>query len=119
MFAGQSNMMGAAVYEASEQIYYENSYEYLHKPRRFGATIGEFKTYGFPSGEFSYKDLKLAYGDLREPETKSSLNDYQQNCYFCPSMNNLNRPFADYSESTHNMASSLAPYIVNGLEEKG
>ena len=119
VFAGQSNMMGAAVYEASEQIYYENSYEYLHKPRRFGATIGQFKTYGFPTGEFSYKDLKLAYGDFQNGEVKSSLNDYQQNCYFCPSMNNLNRPFADFSESTHNMASSLAPYIVKGLEEKG
>lgn len=119
VFAGQSNMMGAAVYEAGEQIYYENSYEYLHKPRRFGAAIGQFKTYGFPTGEFSYKDLKQAYGDYLNLEVKSSLTDYHQNCYFCPSMNNLNRPFADFSENTLTMSSSLAPYIVKGLEEKG
>lgn len=34
-FAGQSNMMGAPVYETSEQIYFKNSFEYLHKKRRF------------------------------------------------------------------------------------
>ncbi|MBQ7089987.1 MAG: hypothetical protein IJN82_02610, partial [Clostridia bacterium] len=66
VFAGQSNMMGAAVYPASEQIYFQNSAEYLHKPRRFGAPCGAFKTFGFPTGEFSYMDLQAAYGDHPE-----------------------------------------------------
>ena len=61
--SGQSNMMGAAVYPAREQIYFENSFEYLHKPKRFGEKLGEFKNYGFPCGEFSYKDIEKAYGN--------------------------------------------------------
>ena len=36
VFAGQSNMMGAAVYPASRQIFFENSYEYMHRAKRFG-----------------------------------------------------------------------------------
>lgn len=54
-------MMGAAVYPASEQIYFEKSFEYLHKPRRMGAPMGEFKNYGFPCGEFCYKDLEKGF----------------------------------------------------------
>ena len=89
VFAGQSNMMGAAVYEASEQIYFKNSFEYLHKPRRFSKAMGEFKDYGFPSGEFSYKDLDAAYGNNKTPDYKSDLDVYRDNTYFCPSMSNL------------------------------
>ena len=50
VFAGQSNMMGAAVFEATRQIHFKNSFEYLHKPKRFGSAIGDFKNFGFPAG---------------------------------------------------------------------
>jgi len=126
VFAGQSNMMGAAVYPASEQIYYNNSFEYLHKPKRMGAKIGEFKNYGFPCGEFSYKDLKKAYGSAIDFSIKSQLTNYTENTYFCPSMCNLESdknktelPFKTYSEATAKFGTSLAPFIVKGLEEKG
>lgn len=126
VFAGQSNMMGAAVYEASEQIYFNNSFEYLHKPRRFGEATGSFKTYGFPVGEFSYKDLQSAYGAEKSADCKSLLDTYTVNTYFCPSMYNLMdeneksvHPFNFFSEKTNRAAVSLAPYIVKSLEDKG
>ncbi|MBR4419776.1 MAG: hypothetical protein IKT32_02750 [Clostridia bacterium] len=126
VFAGQSNMMGAAVYPASEQIYFENSFEYLHKPRRFGEKSGEFKNYGFPCGEFCYKDLEKAYGNTTDFNTKSPLSDYGANTFFCPSMCNLENdqekttnPFKYYSESNALCGTSLPPFIVKGLEENG
>ena len=126
VFAGQSNMMGAAVYPASKQIYFKNSFEYLHKPRRFGANMGEFKNYGFPCGEFSYKDLEKAYGDTTDCSAKSNLTNYTENTYFCPSMCNLENDeeksvlsFKAYSEATAGAGTSLAPFIVKGLEENG
>ncbi|MBQ3085048.1 MAG: hypothetical protein IJC46_06345 [Clostridia bacterium] len=124
VFAGQSNMMGAAIYPAAEQIYFQNSAEYLHKPRRFGAPCGAFKAFGFPTGEFSYMDLQAAYGD--HPERPSSLNDYAANTYFCPSMATLKSDpekttyhFADFSEANNTQAVSLPPILVQMLEQKG
>ena len=126
VFSGQSNMMGAAVYPASEQIHYNNSFEYLHKPKRFGVNMGEFKNYGFPCGEFSYKDLEKAYGDITDYSVKSNLTNYTENTYFCPSMCNLENdeeksvlPFKAYSEASAGAGTSLAPFIVKGLEENG
>lgn len=126
VFAGQSNMMGAAVYPPSEQIYFENSFEYLHKPKRLGWNMGEFKNYGFPCGEFSYKDLKKAYGDTTDFTAKSTLTNYTENTHFCPSMCNLKNQedkstnsFKIYSEATAGMGVTLAPFIVKGLEENG
>ncbi len=124
VFAGQSNMMGACVYDATEQIVLKNSYEYLHNPKRRGAPIGSFKQEGFPAGEFSYKDLDAAYGD---GATVSLLDDYGENTYFCPSMTNLKEDsakseqlFKVFSEATASkMAPSLAPYLVQGLEDAG
>ena len=126
VFAGQSNMMGASVYPASEQIYFKNSFEYMHKAKRFGEAMGSFKSYGFPCGEFSYKDLFEAYGDGCATCAKSSLSNYGKNTFFCPSMCNLKNdedkseyPFAHFSEATAPMGVSLAPYMVQGLEEAG
>ncbi len=126
VFAGQSNMMGAAVYPASEQITFENSFEYLHKPKRMGELVGNFKNHGFPSGEFSYIDMKAAYGNITFPQFKSSLTDYKNNTYFCPSMCNLvddaakiTAPFNSYSEKTAGLGVCVAPFVVKALEENG
>ncbi len=124
VFAGQSNMMGASVFQASEQIFYKNSFEYLHKARRFGNDAGEFKNYGFPVGEFSYKDLVTAYGRNSNFDSISTLDNYLSNTFFCPSMCNLKDreektiyPFSFFSEVNNRKAVSLAPYIVKGLED--
>ena len=126
VFAGQSNMMGACVYPAKEQMIYNNSFEYLHKPKRLGKKQGEFKNYAFPCGEFAYKNLEDAYKKENVINGKSTINNYSLNSYFCPSMANLKSeqdksliPFADFSEATMPLASSLAPYIVNEWEKLG
>lgn len=126
VFAGQSNMMGACVYEASEQIYFENSAEYLHKARRFGEATGTFKNYGFPVGEYSYKDLDKAYGKERNVESKSTLSTYAENTYFCPSMCNLKSEnpksthlFSYFCEADERLAPSLPPYLIKELENQG
>lgn len=126
VFAGQSNMMGASVYPASKQVYFENSAEYLHKARRLGSASGCFKKYGFPCGEFSYKDILKAYGENQNPSIKSNLDNYTLNTYFCPSMCNLaseekktTYPFDYYSEASAKKGVCMAPYIVKGLEDAG
>ena len=126
VFAGQSNMMGASVYPVSEQIYFNNSFEYLHKPKRFGENTGKFKNYGFTCGECSSKDLQHAYDENIDIKTKSKITNYTENTYFCPSMCNLKSDnekltysFKEYSEATTGVAASLAPCIVKGLEENG
>lgn len=124
VFAGQSNMMGAAVYPPKEQITFRDSYEYLHKPRRFGADIGEFKRTGFPSGEFVYKDLQKAYGQSDDYTAKSPLADYRNTTYFASSMSNLGdgeteRPFSTLSEQTAGAGVALPPFVVQGWESMG
>lgn len=118
-------MMGASVYPAKEQTYLGRSYEYLHKPKRLGGLEGVFKRECFPSGEFAYKDLNLAYpyGDA----VKSTLNRYYDNTYFCPSMTNLKAEYTKqvydfdvFSESSSDpLASSIAPYIALEWEKLG
>lgn len=126
VFAGQSNMMGAAVFPPKEQVTFVRSFEYLHKPRRFGLAHGEFKSYGFPSGEFSYKDMKQAYGDAADPTAKSELADYGKNAYFCPSIADLTEdepkvagPFNVYSEAHTQPGPCLPPYLIELLEKEG
>ena len=126
VFAGQSNMMGASVFEATRQIHFKNSFEYLHKPKRFGCAVGGFKDCGFPAGEFSYIDLHQAYGSDGSADALSSLGDFRNNTHFCPSMNNLKDreekstcPFADFSEANNRTAVALPPLVVEKLEENG
>ena len=126
VFAGQSNMLGAPVFEVDEQIYYRTSTEYLHKPRRFGKARGEFKLCGFPVGEFSYIDLDAAYGTNRDPEQKSKLIDYREKVYFGAAMSNLKSEddhsvmlFSNFGEANNREFSpSLAPFFVQELEKR-
>ena len=126
VFAGQSNMMGAATYPAKEQVAYRDSVEYLHKPRRFGRSTGDFKSVGFPVGEFVYRDLNTAYGQTNDPTMVSTLNNYAENSLFGPAMCELLNgkekttvPFTYFSEQTMQWAPALPPYFVQELEELG
>ena len=119
-------MMGAPVYEASEQVIFNCSYEYLHKPRRFGKKMGEFKNTGFPCGEFSYAAIKKAYGNTADCKAVSRMNVYAENALFAPSMCNLKSDddktvhgFDYFSESNLRRAPALPPYIISGLEKQG
>ena len=48
VFAGQSNMMGAAVLPVQVAISAADCYEYKHKPRRMGEARGRFVSAGYP-----------------------------------------------------------------------
>jgi hypothetical protein len=83
VFAGQSNMMGAAVYPPETSLSVAHSYEYKHKDRRLGSPMGRFAPVGYPVGEFSYADLSYAYSDnMTDAKGNSRLNDYGKNAYF-------------------------------------
>ena len=124
VFAGQSNMMGACVYPPSEQIVFHDSFEYLHKPKRLGNILGEFKKNAYPCGEFSYKDVKAAYAKDNTADGKSLVTDYASTTHFCPAMSNLQSEeeksvylFAQFSEATAQFGPTLAPYVVEQWEK--
>lgn len=127
VFAGQSNMMGASVYEPQRSLSIKDSYEYKHKFKRLGEAMGRFVTAGYPVGEFAYTDLALAYGaDMVNENGQSLLNDYASNTYFCPSMSNLKSeeersvyPFATFSEVTARSGATLAPFLAEKWEALG
>lgn len=126
VFAGQSNMMGAAVFPPKKVLHIENSYEYKHKAHRLGK--GElFVKAGYPVGEFSYIDLDKAYSyDMTDKNGNSTLTDYINNTYFCPAMSNLKSEktkevfsFSAFSESTAPDGVTLAPFLAEKWEELG
>lgn len=127
VFAGQSNMMGAAVYPPKNEICVERSYEYKHNPRRSGKPMGNFVMVGYPVGEFSYVDMQRAYApDMIDETGKSKLSDYRANTYFCPSMSSLvtegdknTLPFSAFSEATAQNGATLAPFIAEEWEKLG
>lgn len=127
VFAGQSNMMGAAVYPPRNDIMTENSFEYKHKERRLGKASGDFVPAAFPAGEFSYVDMEKAYApDMVDGSGKSLMADYAQNTFFCPSMFNLKSeetkslfPFSGFSEATATAGVTLAPLLAMEWEKHG
>ena len=129
VFAGQSNMMGAAVLPPKLPLSVTDSYEYKHKPRRLGADKGEFVVAGYPCGEFSYVDevLGTAYAPENIDEKgKSKLNKYTANTYFCPGMSNLKNAetfeqsvFDSFSEADMINGSTLAPLFADEWEKRG
>ncbi len=127
VFAGQSNMMGAAVLPPQKTLNIKNSYEYKHKSRRLGKSDNLFVKAGYPVGEFSYIDLEKAYSaDMANEKGQSRLSDYTINTFFCPSMSNLRSEkekevykFSDYSEATAQNGSTLAPLLAEEWESLG
>ncbi len=127
VFAGQSNMMGAAVYPPKIEIHMDKSYEYKHKPKRFGAERGAFVSAGYPVGEFSYKDLSCAYAQGNtDANGNSKLDNYKENTYFVASLSSMTDlaakrevPFAFFSESNATFGATLAPLLAMEWEKLG
>ena len=125
VFAGQSNMMGAAVYPPKIPVNCRDSFEYKHKEKRlFGA--GRFVSAAHPAGEFSYNNLAYAYAPENVKDGKSTVNEYQKNTWFIAAINNLKgydtkelRQFAEYSESDFPAGVSLPPLFAMEWEALG
>ena len=120
VFAGQSNMMGAAVLEPEVNTFTDNSFEYKYMPKLRGETTGSFVPAQNPAGEFYYNDLTAAYGDkLNDLSYKSTLANYSANTYFCPAMRDGVKGFAAQSEANTYPSASLAPYFVTEYAQYG
>ncbi len=127
VFAGQSNMMGASVFPPQDSLHIEDSYEYKHNIRRLGKEENPFVKADYPVGEFSYMDLKKAYGEaMVDAKGKSRLCDYINNTYFCPAMSSLKSKeekeefvFSSFSESTAQNGVTLAPFLAQEWERLG
>lgn len=108
VFAGQSNMMGAAALPPKDKKKCYYAYEYLYNPKRLGSATGKFKYSENSSGEWSYKDVTTAYASGNvDANGKSKTTDYATNTYFVSAMSNVlneaagtTTPFSNYSEST-------------------
>ena len=113
VFAGQSNMMGAAVLEPEVNTFTEQAWEYKYMPKLRGAETGTFVPAQNSAGEWYYNDLNAAYGDyLNDLTYQSSLSNYSQNTYFCPAMSNGTKGFSAQSEANMYPSASLPPYFV-------
>ena len=111
VFAGQSNMMGAAVLEPEVNTFTDQAWEYKYAPKLRGAETGTFVPAQNPAGEWYYNDLNAAYGEhLNDLTYLSSLSNYSQNTYFCPAMSNGTKGFSAQSEANMYPSASLAPY---------
>ena len=120
VFAGQSNMMGAAVLEPEVDTFTENALEYKYMPRLRGAETGAFVAAQNPAGEWHYRDLNAAYGDyLNDLSYKSTLSNYSANTYFCPAMRNETKGFSGQSEADTYPSASLPPYFVTEYASYG
>ena len=127
VFAGQSNMMGAAVYPATDIFEHRDSFEYKYAPKMYGESEGFFSSHSHPCGEFIYADeqIEIAKTD-RDENGKSRLNKYSQNCYFCPAMANIlsdenktTQPFDNFSQSSFQVGATLAPLLIREWEKLG
>ena len=120
VFAGQSNMMGAAVLEPEVNTFTEQAWEYKYMPKLRGAETGTFVPAQNSAGEWYYNDLNAAYGDyLNDLTYQSSLSNYSQNTYFCPAMSNGTKGFSAQSEANMYPSASLPPYFVTEYASYG
>ena len=120
VFAGQSNMMGAAVLEPEVDTFTENALEYKYMPRLRGADTGAFVAAQNPAGEWHYRDLNAAYGDYwNDLSYKSTLSNYSANTHFCPAMRNGTKGFSAQSEADTYPSASLPPYFVTEYASYG
>ena len=114
VFAGQSNMMGAAHLEPEYggKTYY--AYEYKYMNRLKGGDKGEFVYAQNPAGEFHYNDPDKAFGaTYLDAETgKSKLTGYSTNCHFVQACRDGVKGFGSQSEYENYPSASTPPYFA-------
>ena len=121
VFAGQSNMMGAAHLGPSEEIITESAYEYKYAPILRGEKKGKFVYAQHPAGEWHYMDPAKAYGSayLDEATGKSKLANFLDHTYFVPASRTLEKTILSQSEYDHKASPSMPPYFAKYYTEMG
>ncbi len=121
VFAGQSNMMGAAHLAPEEDILVKNAFEYKYAPVLKGGDKGEFVYAQNPAGDWHYIDPATAYGAdyIDVASGKSKLSNYSANTYFLPASRDLEKGFSGQSEYLHYPSASMPPYFAKYYSELG
>ena len=121
VFAGQSNMMGAAHLGPTEEVITESAYEYKYAPILRGEAKGKFVYAQHPAGEWHYMDPAKAYGPayLDEATGKSKLTNFWDHTYFAPATRSLEKEIRSQSEYDHKASPSLPPYFAKYYTEMG
>lgn len=121
VFAGQSNMMGAAHLEPeyNGKTYY--AFEYKYANRLKGGDKGEFVYAQNPAGEFHYNNVELAYGStyLDVESGKSKLTNYSTNCHFVQACRDKETGFGGQSEFKNYPSASTPPYFARYYASMG
>ena len=121
VFAGQSNMMGAAHLAPVENPITYGSYEYKYQPILKGEDKGTFTYAQHPAGDWHYIDTELAYGTsyLDVNSGKSKLTNYSTNTYFVPASRDQEKGFSGQSEYDHYPSVSMPPYFARYYSNLG
>jgi hypothetical protein len=121
VFAGQSNMMGAAHFGPSEEVFTECAHEYKYVPILKGEKSGKFVYAQHPAGEWHYMDPSKAYGPayLDVATGKSKLTNFWDHTYFAPATRSLEKAIRSQSEYDYYPSPSMPPYFAKYYTEMG
>ena len=121
VFAGQSNMMGAAHLAPADNPITTDSFEYKYQAVLKGGDKGEFVYAQNPAGDWHYMDTEEAYGEqyLDASTGKSKLANYSSTMYFIPACRDQEKGFSGQSEYLNYPSATMAPYFAQYYSELG
>ena len=121
VFAGQSNMMGAAHLPPIDNPITYDSFEYKYQNILKGGEKGEFVYAQNPAGDWHYMDTEVAYGEqyLDAATGKSKLSNYSSTMYFIPACRDQEKGFSGQSEYQNYPSATMAPYFAQYYSELG
>jgi lysophospholipase L1-like esterase len=121
VFAGQSNMMGAAHLAPVDNPVTIDSYEYKYQNVLKGGDKGEFVYAQNPAGDWHYMDAGVAYGQqyLDVATGKSKQSNYSSTMYFIPACRDQEKGFGGQSEYLNYPSATMAPYFAQYYSELG
>lgn len=121
VFAGQSNMMGAAHLPPVDNPITYDSFEYKYQNVLKGGKKGEFVYAQNPAGDWHYMDTDTAYGEqyLDAASGKSKQANYSSTMYFIPACRDQEKGFSGQSEYQNYPSATMAPYFAQYYSELG
>ena len=121
VFAGQSNMMGAAHLPPIDNPITTDSFEYKYQAVLKGGDKGEFVYAQNPAGDWHYINPDEAYGEqyLDVATGKSKLANYSSTMHFIPACRDQTKGFSSQSEHQNYPSATMAPYFAQYYSELG
>ena len=121
VFAGQSNMMGAAHLPPVDNPITYDAFEYKYQNVLKGGDKGEFVYAQNPAGDWHYMNTDEAYGTqyLDAATGRSKLANYSSTMYFIPACRDQEKGFSGQSEYLNYPSATMAPYFAQYYTELG